>query len=165
MTRMRKPTSPKTLNNQRNPCSAPCRALFLHHKTDAPHRRNIRPVCQKSRRIRHSNSPSADCQSKIGDMCGDFRAFPQEKLPYARARPGAERPVTECNTQKSGQSHFFDTLSGRSPIGGPSAFLHSLTSPASAASLQEPWPAAGRPGRRTHTCRCRPAGGGSPRPG
>ena len=61
-------------------------------------------VCQKSRRIRHSNSPSADCQSKIGDMCDDFRAFPQEKLPYAWERPGAERPVTECNTQKSGSS-------------------------------------------------------------
>ena len=40
-------------------------------------------------------------------MCGDFRAFPQEKLPYARERPGAERPVTECNTQNRGQSHFF----------------------------------------------------------
>ena len=70
------------------------------------------PVCQKSRRIRHSNSPSADCQSKIGDMCGDFRAFPQEKLPYARERPGAERPVAECNTQKSGQSHFFELALG-----------------------------------------------------
>jgi len=39
-------------------------------------------------------------------LCGGFRAFPQVKRPYAREWPGAERPVTECNTQKSGQSHF-----------------------------------------------------------
>ena len=33
---------------------------------------------------------------------GDFRAFLQEKLPYARERPGAQRPVTERISQKSG---------------------------------------------------------------
>ena len=37
---------------------------------------------------RISNSPSADCESKIGDMRGDFRAILLAKsLPYTNERP------------------------------------------------------------------------------
>ena len=57
----------------------------------------------------YSSSLSADCKSEIDDMSGVFRAFPLEKLPCEKERPGAKRPVTECRTQKSGHSHFFDT--------------------------------------------------------
>jgi len=36
--------------------------------------------CSGSQTVKkgHCNSPSADCKSKIGDMCGDFRAISLE---------------------------------------------------------------------------------------
>ena len=48
---------------------------------------------------RLTNSLSADCKSKIGDMCGDFRAFRQKSfLTRANGREDgfAIRPVNEC---------------------------------------------------------------------
>ena len=44
--------------------------------------------------IGHSNSPSADCKSKIGDMRGDFRAIPIgiASLRERTAGRGALRP-------------------------------------------------------------------------
>ena len=72
-------------------------------------------ACQKSYAFRYSRSPSADCESKIGDMRGDFRAILLAKsLPYTNERPGGPpvaRPVSECNISKKCLKHFFDTLS------------------------------------------------------
>ena len=77
----------------------------------------MRRSSQLVKKVTHSDtakSPSADCESKIGDMRGDFRAILLAKsLPYTNERPGGSpvvRPVSECNTSKKCLKHFFDTL-------------------------------------------------------
>ena len=52
------------------------REVFVQPKRAAASGVQQPPDCQKSQVLSHSHSPSADCKSKIGDMCGDFRAFP-----------------------------------------------------------------------------------------
>ena len=77
------------------------------------------PDCQKKHVHSYSHSPSADDQSKIGEphrggKRGDaparrFSCFPQEKFPFVRELPGAQRPVTGRMSQKSGPKATFLT--------------------------------------------------------
>ena len=113
---------------------------FAQMKKEAPVLRGS-PACQKSYAFRYSKSPSADCESKIGDMRGDFRVILLAKsLPYTNERPGGPpvtRPVSECNTSKKCLKHFFDTL--RSP---GSSGLHMFS--AASAQKSPAWPSPAR---------------------
>ena len=75
------------------------------------------PDCQKnqvlSTVIRRRQTTNRKSASPIGavngamPLRGDFRAFPQEQLPYTRERSGAQRPVTGRISQKSGRWPLF----------------------------------------------------------